>query len=333
MQRTKRQHEQTKHTGDEHMSELKQARVVGVGAANVDVHGRSRKSIVMRDSNPGYMATSVGGVTRNILENLARQGVSVALLSAVGDDLYGEKILRDSTAAGIDMSHLLQKPGAASSSYIAILDEQGDMLLGMSDMRIVEDLPNAYLDANASLLHGAEAIVCDACLPVHLLDYLITVTAGKTPVLIDPVSTAYARQMEPIAGKFYAMKPNVMELSILSGLPTETEAQIERACEALLVRGVVRIAVSRGEKGCYYADANGNRIFRSLRPVSQMVNATGAGDAFLAGFTHALVDGLPVEEMLDYALASGITAIQSMTTINPDMSDALVRVNVTRYRL
>jgi pseudouridine kinase len=194
-------------------------------------------------------------------------------------------------------------------------------------------LPTAYLDENAGLLKSADAIVCDACLPIDLLDHLVSEAASGTPVLIDPVSTAYARQMEPIAGKFYAMKPNVMELSILSGLPTETETQIERACEALLTRGVRRIAVSRGEKGCYYADAEGNRLFRSLRPVSQMVNATGAGDAFLAGFTHALVDGLPVEEMLDYALASGITAIQSMTTINPDMSDARVKENITRYRL
>jgi pseudouridine kinase len=73
-------------------------------------------------------------------------------------------------------------------------------------------------------------------------------------------------------------------------------------------------------------------VFRALRPVEQMVNATGAGDAFLAGFAHGLVDGLPVPERLDYALASGITAILSMTTINPNMSDALVRANMERYR-
>ena len=315
------------------MNEQKRPRVIGIGAANVDVHAQSRKGIVMRDSNPSYMATSVGGVTRNILENLARQGVSVALLSAIGDDVYGEKIVRDSTAAGIDLSHVWVKNGAVSSTYIAILDERGDMLLGMSDMRIIEDLPNAYLDENAGLLRDAEAIVCDACLPLAFLDYLVSHAAVNTPVLIDPVSTAYARQMAHIAGKFAAIKPNEMELSILSGLPTDTEAELERACEALLKRGTKRIAVSRGEKGCYYADADGNRIFRALRPVSQMVNATGAGDAFMAGLTHALVRGLPVEEMLDYALASGITAIQSMTTINPDMSDALVWENRNRYRL
>ncbi len=315
------------------MSETIRRTVVGVGAANVDVHGRSRKAIVMRDSNPGYMATSVGGVTRNILENLSRQGVSALLLSAVSDDLYGDRIMRDSAAAGIDVSHLRLKPGTSSSSYIAILDEHGDMLLGMSDMRIIEDMPPSYLDENRDVLRRADAIVCDACLPTSLLEHLLSEAAGDTPVLIDPVSSAYARQMEPLVGKFFCVKPNEMELSILSGLPTGTEAQIEHASEELLRRGTKLVAVSRGEKGCYYADAAGNRLFRALRPVEQMVNATGAGDAFMAGLTHALVDHLPVEEMLDYALASGTAAIQSMTTINPDMSDALVRENLNRYRL
>jgi pseudouridine kinase len=319
--------------GSVRMGEQYRHSVVGIGAANVDVHGRSRKAIVMRDSNPGYMQTSVGGVTRNILENLARQGVATHLLTAVGDDLYGEKIVRDSAAAGIDTSHVLLRSGSVSSSYIAILDERGDMLLGMSDMRIVEDLPASYLDENSRLLAGADAIVCDACLPLAFLDHLVSEAAGLTPVLIDPVSTAYARQMAPVTGKFFGIKPNEMELSILSGMPAETETQIENACEALIRRGTKRIAVSRGEKGCYYADADGRRMFRALRPVERMVNATGAGDAFMAGFTFGLVNGMTVEDQLDYALASGITAIQSMTTINPAMSDALVRENIKRYQI
>lgn len=318
---------------ESNMEQLKKSFVAGVGAANVDVHGRSRKAIVMRDSNPGYMATSVGGVTRNILENLARQGVSTALLTAVGDDLYGRKICEDSSAAGIDMSHVQVHTGSVSSSYIAILDERGDMLLGMSDMRIIEHLEGAYLEENEPLLKAAAAIVCDACLPVTILEKLIGLAGTATPVLIDPVSTAYARQMKPVCGGFFAIKPNEMELSVLSGMPVETETQIIRAAEALLARGTKAVAVSRGDKGCYYADAKGRSLFRAMRPLERMANATGAGDAFMAGFTHGFVENMPIEETLDYALASGVTAIQSLTTINPAMSDALVRENIERYRI
>ena len=308
--------------------------VVGVGAANVDVHGRSRRSIVMRDSNPGYLATSVGGVTRNILENLARQGLPATLLTAVGADVYGEMILRESAKAGIDVSHVRVDAEKTSSCYIAMLDERGDMLLGMSDMRIVENLGPDYLEENREIVRSAAAVVCDASLPTTLLSRLLDVAEeAGTPVLIDPVSTAYARKMEPLAGRFDAIKPNEMELAVLSGLPTDSETEIERACEALLSRGTRRVAVSRGEKGCYYADRTGKRAFRTLKPVESMVNATGAGDAFMAGFTHGLVAAMPLDETLDYALASGITAIQSLSTIHPGMSDALVRENLARYRI
>ena len=78
--------------------------VLGIGAANIDVHGKSRVPIVMRDSNPGHLRTSAGGVTRNVLENLARLGVRTKLISAVGADLYGEMVLRSSASAGIDIS-------------------------------------------------------------------------------------------------------------------------------------------------------------------------------------------------------------------------------------
>ena len=61
--------------------------VLGIGAANVDVHGMSRAAIVMRDSNPGHLRTSAGGVTRNVMENLARLGVDARMVSAQGDDL------------------------------------------------------------------------------------------------------------------------------------------------------------------------------------------------------------------------------------------------------
>ncbi len=314
------------------MSEPKPRTIIGIGAANVDVHGRSRNAIVMRDSNPGFLATSVGGVTRNILENLARQGNTATLLTAVGDDLFGEMILRDSAAAGMDVSRVLRLEDVGSSGYVAVLDERGDMLLGMSDMRILESMPDSYLAEQAGLLKAADAVVCDACLPLHRLEQVLDLTGVETPVLIDPVSTAYARRMKPLAGRFAVIKPNEVELAVLAGLPTDTEAEIERACEELLRQGTKCVAVSRGDKGCYYADAEGTRLFRALRPVEQMVNATGAGDAFLAGLTHGLVRGLPVPERLDYALASGITAILSMTTINPNMSDALVRANMERYR-
>ena len=139
--------------------------IVGVGAANADIHGRSRAAVNLRDSNPGTMRVSVGGVTRNILENAARLGLDARLVSAVGGDVFGRLILARSAAAGMDVSNVLVLPDAASSTYMTVLEPSGEMFVAVSDMSILAQLPEAYLAERVPLLHGAAAIACDPSLP------------------------------------------------------------------------------------------------------------------------------------------------------------------------
>ena len=134
--------------------------VLGIGAANVDVHGMSRAAIVMRDSNPGHLRTSAGGVTRNIMENLARLGVDARMVSAQGDDLFGEYVRSESEKAGLDMSECLVLPGVNSSSYVSILDERADMLVAMSDMSVLEHITPDFVSTKRSLIRGAAAVIC-----------------------------------------------------------------------------------------------------------------------------------------------------------------------------
>ena len=109
-------------------------------------------------------------------------------------------------------------------------------------------------------------------------------------------------------------------------LPAATWRSICAAAAAsLLEKGLHAVAVSLGSSGCYYADRDGASFFRKLKPVAEMANATGAGDAFMAGLACAFVRGAGPEDMVDYALACGLIAVQSEDTINPRMSDEAVR--------
>ena len=305
--------------------------VLGIGAANVDVHGMSRAAIVMRDSNPGHLRTSAGGVTRNIMENLARLGVDARMVTAQGDDLFGEYVRSESEKAGLDMSECLVLPGVNSSSYVSILDERADMLVAMSDMSVLEHITPDFVSTKRSLIRGAAAVICDPCLPEETLVRILDEADG-VPVMLDPVSTAYAHRVTAIAGRFYALKPNRMELAILAGMDTDTDEGIERAAAGLIGRGTKCVAVSLGERGCYYADAKGSRFYRTLRPVSEMRNATGAGDAFLAGLVYGFVHGYEPPHAVDCALAAGLLAVESDLTINPDMSAERLRLAIQEHQ-
>ena len=243
--------------------------IVGVGAANADIHGRSRAAVNLKDSNPGTMRVSVGGVTRNILENAARLGLDARLVSAVGGDVFGRLILARSAAAGMDVSNVLVLPDAASSTYMTVLEPSGEMLVAVSDMSILAQLPEAYLAERAPLLRGAAAIACDPSLPEETILRLLAL-AGETPVFVDPVSTAYARKLLPHVGRFHTVKPNRMELSILAELDAVEDAALKPAIARLLEKGCRRVYVTLGPEGCCYGDASGLFLRAKLRPIARM---------------------------------------------------------------
>ena len=305
---------------------------VGVGGANLDLCGRAYAPIEPHDSNPGEIELSAGGVTRNICDNLARLGADVKLVSAVGDDLFAQLICEQSAQAGIDVSHVYHTPGHASSMYLAILDEGGDMHVALSDMHVLQNLPLDYLAQQKDLIADAKVVVTDPCMKEERFERVLSYCRPGQIVCVDPVSTAYARALIPYLGSIHTVKPNRLELEILAGQPVDTDARLARACEALLTKGVQRVFVSLGADGCYYADAAGRSFRRKLRPVEYMVNASGAGDAFTGAMLYATMLDLSPEEILDYALAAGIAAISHRNTINPAMSPALIQTILEEYR-
>lgn len=164
--------------------------VAVAGAVNVDIGGRSAGPLVGRDSNPGTVTVSMGGVGRNIAHNLRLLGVRVSLLTALGEDPHAGQVADSCERLGIDLSRALHVPGGTTSTYLFLSDETGDMALAVSDMGIYEALTPAYFARHLGFLNGAALVVADANLPQEALDYLAHHCTA--PLLVDPVSTVKA---------------------------------------------------------------------------------------------------------------------------------------------
>ena len=150
------------------------------------------------------------------------------------------------------------------------------------------------------------------------------------PLYVDPVSTAWARELKPFIGFFDTVKPNRMELEALTDCPADTPAHLELACDILRGKGVRRVFVSLGREGMFYKGPEG-AISRVSRPFDGMVNATGAGDASMAGIVYATRRGLDVEQTVLCAMAAGMVAIASPDTISRRMSPAAIKTMIKEY--
>ena len=289
---------------------------VVVGGVNIDIGGRSNQTLVPADSNPGQVRMSLGGVGRNIAHNLALLGVDVRLLTAFGDDMNAQRLAVSCGELGIDISQCLTVPGAATSTYLFIADEQGDMALAVSDMEIYEHVTPAFLSGRSRLLQNAQLIVVDTNIPAESIAWLADNV--KLPIFADPVSTAKAEKLRPVLGKLHTLKPNRLEAELLSGVTITDQKSLDRAVDALLGTGLRRVFVSLGGDGVYAADHQ-QRLHLPCCP-GNMVNTTGCGDAAMAAIAWAYLEGTDLAGTARAAMAAGSVAMESAETINPNLS-------------
>lgn len=290
--------------------------VVVVGGVNIDIGGRSFGPVVARDSNPGKVTTSLGGVGRNIAHNMSLLGLDVRMLTAVGDDLYAQRVGASCSELGIDISHALQVPGGTTSTYLYLAGPEGDMELAVSDMEICKSITPQYLAANLNLLNNAQVIVADTNIPEESLEYLAR--NCTPPIFCDPVSTVKAEKLRGVLGRIHTLKPNRLEAELLSGVKINSRADMERAAKELLNTGLRRVFISMGEDGVFAADHRGMEVLPCCP--AKMANATGAGDAFMAGLVWAYLEGTDLSGSAKAGLAAAAIALEGAETINPRMS-------------
>lgn len=298
--------------------------VLGIGAANVDVYGKSRIKIRTHYDHPADISSNVGGVTKNILTNLSKLNTSTKLITAVGDDGYGTTIFNDCKLCNIDTTDIIHVKNQSSGVFLQVQDENNDMYLAICDMSVLEKLTPEYIKSKKRVLLNSKVVLLDPSLRIDTIEEIISICKDRVPLYMDPISDNYALKIKPYIGEFDTIKPNKTELENLSGVSIKSDADLYKACEKLIKKGIKNIYVSMGKDGILYMDSQGNKIQRKLKPVTKMVNASGAGDAAMAAIIYGTINNFETEKIIDYSLAAGIAAILSPETINSKMSVELL---------
>ena len=289
--------------------------VAVVGAVNMDVCGRPYQKLILRDSNPGAVRYTPGGVGRNIAHDLRLLGVEVRFVTVFGDDPYGTALRESCEMLGMDLTDAATMPGMRTSTYLYITDEHGEMQLALSDTDISECITPDFLASRLGMLNAAAAVVVDGNLTRETLCWIADHVA--VPIFADPVSVTKAERLRPILSRLHTFKPNLTEGQHLTG-----ETAPERIVDALLAQGVQRVFLSLGADGIL-AGAGEERVMLPCFP-TRMVNTTGGGDAVMAALIWAHLNGKSLEEATAAALKAGRLAVEYDGTNNPALNEAAI---------
>lgn len=277
-----------------------------VGGAAIDITGKPDSICRERDSNLGRVGIRVGGVGHNIAKRLASLDYHVELVSAIGSGFHAGMVRESCRKANVSLEHTYVGT-EHTGTYIGVFDEDGDMLVGISDMSVLDHLTPDYLANLLPQINAAKMCVIDGNLSPESLGYLCQhVTA---PLFYDPVSCAKAKRIGGNIGSCYAIKPNRFEAGFLSGKSCDTIRGIYRASDWFIEQGVKRVFIDLVEEGVYWADADGCGVVPA--ETREIINASFVGDVMSAAIIDGCVRELPAEECARLgALASADVLLQ-----------------------
>ena len=299
--------------------------VLVIGSAGIDIKGRPWEEVKWETPNIGRVRNSVGGVARNIAENLARLEISTVLLTAVGDDTEGKRVLRLCEGVGINCSFVQRVPDARTSTYMALLYPDGQLHVAIGDFEIISNVDTAYILEHEYLFQDAALVVIDCTLPENTLSTIFELANRyQVRVAADPTTPALAGRLCPYLGQLYMVIPNASETMSLCGLAQaahDRESAISVA-RNLISTGVKIAVVTLGKDGLAYAYGAGNGFIRAIP--AEVVDSTGAGDAFSGAAIFGLLNDVPIDEAMRLGITAASLTVSSRYTVLPELSQELL---------
>ena len=281
--------------------------IIVIGGTNIDIKAKTTASHVRETSNPGVITFTPGGVACNISHNLGSLGVKVALISAIGNDVPGQMAVNVTQSAGVDLSMCLLGD-APTGAYVAVLDETGELVSAVNDMRILNNLKSGYVKSHSAALQKAKFIIVDCNVRSDLLEFLALHYSEK--LIVEPVSVAKSQKLRTLLDKHevFIATPNRDQLKALTD-----RDDIDQACQDLHERGLHNLVVHLGSEGAIISSGKGKKQI-SCATHSQVSDVTGAGDAAVAGLVYGLAQGYDISKSAHFGQAAASLVLNSTSS-------------------
>lgn len=270
-----------------------------VGAVFVDVKGFAREMYRPLERNVGDVQLTAGGVCRNVAENLVKLGREAWFVSMVDDNAMGREVRENLAALGVEVEHVIAAPGGMGM-WLAILDEKGNLAGSISRQPDFSSL-EAYLKENGdAIMAAADGVALEFDMNAEISELVMALAKrhGKPvysivgnmgvilqhPEYLHDVACFICNEME--AGRLF--REDLTQL--------EPEGMLEALKRGSAVAGIQAMVITMGPKGAVYVD-NTTGEFGFCPPQDvEVVDTTGAGDAFFSAAVSALMRGAPLSQ-------------------------------------
>ncbi|AQQ54617.1 carbohydrate kinase [Planococcus lenghuensis] len=302
--------------------------VICVGGANIDQKFHIKDKAQLGTSNPVNVRRTVGGVARNIAENLGRLGMDVSLISASGTD-KDWSIIEEASESYMNLDMVTQLMGSSTGSYTAVLDTEGEMIIALANMEIYDAITPELLQQYESLLSRSKSIVADLNCPKDSVQFLCQCARKhQVPIFLISVSGPKMNRLpEDLDGVTWLIT-NRDESETFFQQEIRNDEDWRKAVDNWLSRGVENVIITNGKEGSMIGNEAEGIFHVPAFTAREVKDVTGAGDAFSSAVIHSWLAGKSLIDIAKAGSANAIKTLESPYTVRQDLSAEQLQKNL-----
>ena len=281
-------------------------RVLCFGAMNMDKLAHCHRPFQQAVSNPVTSRFTAGGVGFNIARTMKKLGIDSHMVSCVGDDPDGRYLLDLAKKWQMSRELIEISKTRLTATYTAVLDTNGELAVGLSEMDIYERLTVERLEPQLSKFQEFDYWIIEANIPQATIDWLVE-HKGDSQIFAAPVSVIKSeRWMNAIIHVDFWIS-NRVEAEMVSGIKVKDLESAHDAATLIAARGPKQVVITLGAEGVYTLGAHGEGYWTI--PQTRVYDVNGAGDSFFAALCASHISGESFKDSIDVGLA-----VASLTT-------------------
>lgn len=293
--------------------------IVVLGAVFVDIKGFPSSQYIPEGRNAGRIEYIHGGVSRNVVEDIANLELRPTFVSIVDNSALGEDVVKKLKNHKVNTDYMQVIPNGMGT-WLAVFDEKGDLAGSISQRPNLMPVLDMLEEKGDEIFSNATSIVLEIDMDKEIVKKTVQMAEKYNKKLFGVVSNmSIAVERRDFLQKFDCFICNKQEAGIFFTENYDNMSADELLpiiCERIERGKINSIIVTMGDEGAIYASRNGEKGFCPSKKVV-VKDTTGAGDAFCAGVASALSYGKNMAQACEIGSRLAASVITSSSNVCP----------------
>jgi ribokinase len=298
-------------TGAQKMSK---PRVTVMGSFIVDLMARAHHLPVHGETVKGsHFMIGPGGKGSNQGVAACRSGAEVTIITKIGADTFAKIALDSFKSEGMDTGFVMQDDRYPTGTALIMVDENTSENQIVVTLGACDHISSEEIEAAQSQIEGSKVLLVQLETNIEAIIKAVEIAHSKgIKVILNPAPAPLSPLPDELLSKIDILTPNETEASVISGIKVSTFEDAATAARLIRRKGVGTVIITMGGKGAFVLTESAEYIIEPFKV--DVLDTTGAGDAFNGGLATALACGMDLSSAVQFANATGALSVTKLGT-------------------